>query len=102
MTAVQGVRAILGEPDDVRDRLATGKLSRESRDAGTDEHEPQPDCHPRIKAGSEEVGRQRSWCNEEGEDPEWPVIEPVIEFVARAQLALGIELDAARVRLCLH
>jgi hypothetical protein len=30
------------------------------------------------------------------------VVEPVIEFVARAQFALGIELDAARVRLCLH
>ena len=45
---------------------------------------------------SNEIEGQRAGRDEEDEDPDRPVIEPVVELVARPELPLGIELDAQR------
>ena len=66
-----------------------------------DEHGAKPERHARVEAALEQIERQRARRDEEDEDPDRPVIEPVIELVALADLALGSVLDGYGGHVCL-
>ena len=91
--AVERIRPILGEPDDVRLGLHAGQAAAQAGDAGAEHHDAEPQRHPPVEAALEQIERQRTWRDEEHEDPDRPVIEPVIELVALADLPLGGVLD---------
>ena len=63
---------------------------------------PSQTRHPAIEAVLEQIERQRAGRDEEHEDPDRPVVEPVIELVALANLAFGGVLDGngCHVMLC--
>src|SRR5262249_62396244 len=86
--SVERVRAILGEADDVRPRLDAGQPAAQSRDRRADEHSAEPQRYPRAEAALEQIEGERTGRDEENEDPDRPVIEPVIQLVAIADLAL--------------
>ena len=91
--AVERVRPILGEADDVGLRLHAGQPAAQPGDAGADEDGAEPERHPRVEAALEQVEGERTGRDEEHEDPDRPVIEPVIELVALADFPLGGVLD---------
>src|SRR5438552_9249157 len=91
--AIERVRAIFGEPDDVRLRLDAGQPSAQTRDARADEHDAEPQGHPRVEAALEQIERQRARRDEEDENPDRPVVEPVVKLVAFANLAVRCVLD---------
>ena len=86
--AIERVRSILGEPDDVRSRLASGQTAAEAGDGGSDDDNAEPREEVSIEAALEQVERQRPGRDEEDENPDRPVIEPVMQLVARAYLSL--------------
>ena len=49
--------------------------------------------HADIEPTLEQIERQRTWCDEEDEDPDRPVIEPVVQLVVFANLAFGRVFD---------
>ena len=95
---IQRVRTIFGEADDVRRRLAAGQLAEEPGDASAEQHHAEPCQETRVEAALEQIERQRSGRDEEDEDPDRPVVDAVIQLVARPDLAFGVELDVQRVR----
>ena len=95
--AVQRVGTILGEPDDVRRRLAAGQLAEQAGDRGSDDYDSKPSHQSPIEAMLEQVERERAGRNEKHEDPDWPVVESVVELVPSPNLPLRVELDAPRV-----
>ena len=78
-----------------------GSRPRSARDAGADEHDAEPQRHPRVEAALEEIEGQRAGRDEEDEDPDRPVIESVIKLVALTDLALGSVLDGYGGHVCL-
>ncbi len=79
---------MLLKAEDVRLRLDTRKPAAQPGDARANQDGEQPPLHPRVEAVLEQVERQRTRRNEENENPERPVIEPVVELVAVADFAL--------------
>ena len=99
-SSVERIGSIFGESNDVRPRLTSRELPVQTGDPGADEDDSQPCHHARVETTLEEIEHQRPWRDEKDEDPDRPVIEPVMELVAVPDLAFGIELDEERVRLC--
>ena len=95
--AVERVRTILGEADDVRTRLDARQLAAQTGDAGADEHRPEPQRHPRIEPAIEQVERQWAGRDEEHPDPDRPVREPITDLVPFADRPVGGKLDASGV-----
>src|SRR5215470_17398565 len=91
--AIQRIGTILREPDDVRLRLDSREPAAQSGDAGPNQHRAEPQRHPRVETVLEQVERQRPGRDEENENPDRPVVEPVIKLVAFANLALRCVLD---------
>ena len=58
--AIQRIRPILGEADDVRPRLDAGQRAAQPGDSGADQHRTEPQRHPRIEAALEQIERQRA------------------------------------------
>ena len=56
----------------------------------------------RVEAALEQVEGQRTRRDEEHEDPDRPVVEPVVELVPVANLPIGVALDVTRggLQLC--
>ena len=65
-----------------------GSAPRKPGDAGADQHGAEPQRHARVEPALEQIEGQRPGRDEEDEDPDRPVVEPVIELVALADLAL--------------
>ena len=95
--AIQRVRAILGEANDVRPRLAARQTAAQAGDRRADQHHTQPDEQARIEAALEEIERQRPWRDEEHENPDRPVIEPVVQLVPVTNLPIDVALDVEGV-----
>ena len=70
-----------------------GQRAPETGDAGADQHGAEPQRHARVEAALEQIEGERTGRDEEHEDPDRPVIEPVIELVALADLAVGGVFD---------
>ena len=81
--AIERVRQILSEADDVRRRLDARQAAAQSGDGRADSDHGEPQPHPPVESVLEQIEGQRTWRDEEHEDPDRPVIESVIELVAR-------------------
>ena len=96
--AVERVRAILGEADDVGPRLDARQLAQAARrcpvPSRTTRH---PRRHPGVEPLLEQREGHRAGGDEEDEDPDRPVVQPIADLVALADLAVRRQLDAARV-----
>ena len=97
--AIERIGTILGKPDDVRGRLAARQPATHAGDASGQQDHRQPCRHARVEPALEQIERQRTRRNEEHEDPDRPVIEPVVQLVAVPDLPLGVELDVARLSI---
>src|SRR5258708_22336197 len=75
--AVQRVRAVFGETDDVGSRLDARQLAGEAGQAGTDQHSDHPRRHLEVEPVLEQAERHRTGRDEEHEDPDGPVVQPV-------------------------
>ena len=87
--AIQRVRTILGEPDDVGARLDARQPAAKPGDAGADQHGAEPQRHARVEAACEQIEGQRPGRDEEHQDPDRPVREPVTDLVALADRAIA-------------
>src|SRR5262245_57147750 len=97
---IQRVRSIFGEANDVGARLASGKATAKPCDCGSHQYDREPYRQPSIESPLDQIERQRPWCNEEHENPDRPVIEPVIQLVSVTDLPFSIALDVNRRGAC--
>ena len=95
--AIKRVRLVLGEADDVRRRLYAGQLPGDARDAGANEHDAEPRRHAAVEAVREQIEGERPGRNEEGPDPDRPVIQAIADLVPFPDLPIGRPLHQARV-----
>ena len=65
----------------------------------SDKDDREPHDHASVETPLEEIEHERARRNEEHEDPDWPVIEAVVELVAMADFYGGIALDKQRICL---
>src|SRR5207244_5759519 len=85
---VERVRTVFGEPDDVRLRLDARQPPPQAGDSRPDEHRAEPEDQAPVEAALEQIEGERPGRDEKHEDPDRPVIEPVVELVAFANPAL--------------
>src|SRR5262245_45511030 len=93
---IQRVWPILGEANDVRLRFDAGQPSAQASDGRADEDRAEPRRHPSIEPALEQIEGQRTWRDEEHEDPDRPVVETVVKLVALPDFPLGCVLDRDR------
>ncbi len=93
--AIERVGPVFGETDDVRGGFAAGQFAAQPGEAGGDHHYQQPPFHVAVEAVGEQLERKRAGDKEKDENPDGPVVEAVIGFVARADFAFAgvFELD---------
>jgi hypothetical protein len=96
-SAVQRIRTVFREPDDVRRRLDAGQTPAQAGDPRAGQDHAEPERHAAVEPSLEQIERQRTGRDEEHPDPDRPVRQTVAEFVARPDGAIGRELDAPRV-----
>ena len=94
---IERVRLVLGEADDVRRGLDARQLPEQARDAGAGEHDAQPRRHAPVEAVREQIERERPGRDEEGPDPDRPVVQAIADLVALADLPIRRALHQARV-----
>src|SRR5436190_1356120 len=79
--AIDRVRLVFGQSNDVRRRFNARQASPKTGDTSTDQHRSQPQRHPRIESPLEQVERERSRSDEEDENPYRPMIEAIVKLV---------------------
>jgi hypothetical protein len=72
-------------------------LSQEASDARADQDHGQPRDHAAVETTLEEIEYERARGDEEDEDPDWPVVETVVELVSGSNSALSVQFDEQRV-----
>ncbi len=90
---VERVRAIFSEADDVGLWLDTRQRTPQSGYARPEQHRTEPQRHSRIETMFEQIEGQRTRRDEEHEYPDRPVVEPVVQLVALADLPIGRVFD---------
>ena len=95
--AIERVRAIFGEADDVGPGLDAGQAAEQAGDAGAEQDDREPERHPAVEPALEQIERQRPGRDEEHEDPDRPVRQPVVDLVPLPDAAIARELDPLRV-----
>ncbi len=94
---VERVGPILGEADDVRLRFDARERPAQAGDGRADQHRAQPQRHARVEAPFEQIEGERTRRDKKHENPDRPVIEPVIELVVFADLAVRVVFDRESV-----
>src|SRR5580698_3623272 len=91
-TAIQRIRFVLDETDNVGPRLHAGQTAPQSGDAGSENHQAQPDQLALIEAPLEQLKSRWTGSEEEDKNPNGPVSQPVRRFVAVAQFPVARQL----------
>ena len=90
---VEGIRTILGEPDDIGLRLASRQAPPKCGDRRSAQDYGEPADHAAIESPLEEVECQRPGRDEKNKDPDWPVKNPIVALVSMPNRALRIVFD---------
>ena len=97
--AIERVRAILGEADDVGRGSHPGRRPRRPAMAVPTSTTPSHVMRSSIEAAFEQIEGQRAGRDEEDENPDRPVIEPVMKLVSVSDFTVGVALDIEGVCL---
>src|SRR5262249_14590296 len=81
-TSIQWIWTVFGKSDDVRSRLDARKLSEQTSNACSDQNCEKPEAHCSIDAMCKKIERHRTRCQVENRDPDRPVRQTVMRFIA--------------------